>query len=169
MKHLKKIAVALVFFVAATSFVSAQSKVAHIDVQKLLSDMPEMKSAESELKKLSETFQADIQSATTELRNKYNQYSNESSTKTEEENRKRAEELQGLEKSVGDFQQNAQQELQKKQQELFGPISEKAKAAIEKVAASLGYDYVYDSQLGGGLIVAKGKDLLAEVKKELGF
>lgn len=39
MKHLKKIAVALVLFVAASSFVNAQSKVAHIDVQKLLADM----------------------------------------------------------------------------------------------------------------------------------
>lgn len=44
-------------FVAATSFVNAQSKVAHIDVTKLLADMPEMKAAEAELKKLSETYQ----------------------------------------------------------------------------------------------------------------
>ena len=51
----------------------------------------------------------------------------------------------------------------------MGPITEKAKAAIEKVAASQGIDYVIDASPGGGLIVAKGKDLLPEVKKELGF
>lgn len=169
MKHLKKIAVALVLFVAATSFVSAQSKVAHIDVQKLLADMPAMKTAESELKKLSETYQADIQGSMTELQNKYTQYKNEAASKTEEENQKRALELQGFEKNIGEAQQKAQQDLQKKQGELFGPISEKAKVAIEKVAANLGYDYVIDAQAGGGLIVAKGKDLLAEVKQELGF
>lgn len=169
MKHLKKIAVALVLFVAASSFVNAQSKVAHIDVQKLLADMPAMKTAESELKKLSETYQADIQGSMTELQNKYTQYKNEAASKTEEENQKRALELQGFEKNIGEAQQKAQQDLQKKQGELFGPISEKAKVAIEKVAASLGYDYVIDAQAGGGLIVAKGKDLLAEVKQELGF
>jgi len=169
MKHLKKIAVALVLFVAASSFVNAQSKVAHIDVQKLLADMPEMKAAESELKKLSETYQADIQASMTELQNKYTLYKNEAGAKTEDENQKRALELQNFEKNIGEAQQAAQQEIQKKQGELFGPISEKAKAAIEKVAATQGFDYVIDAQAGGGLIVAKGKDLLAEVKQELGF
>jgi outer membrane protein len=42
-------------------------------------------------------------------------------------------------------------------------------AAIEKVAAAQGIQYVMDSTQGGGVIVAKGKDLLPEVKKELGF
>jgi len=169
MKHLKKIAVAFILFVAATSFVNAQSKVAHIDVQKLLADMPEMKAAESELKKLSETYQADIQASITEFQNKATLYQNESPSKTKEENEKRALELQGFEKNIGEARQAAQQDIQKKQAELFGPISEKAKAAIEKVAAAQGYDYVIDAQIGGGLIVAKGKDLLAEVKQELGF
>ncbi len=169
MKHLKKIAVAIVLFVAATGFVNAQSKVAHINVQQLLSEMPEMKAAEAELKKLQETYRADIESSMTELKNKYTQYSNEATSKSEEENQKRAQELQGFEKNIGEAQQAAQQELQKKQAELFAPISEKAKAAIEKVAAAQGFDYVMDATQGGGLIVAKGKDLLPAVKKELGF
>jgi len=37
------------------------------------------------------------------------------------------------------------------------------------VASAQGYDYVIDAQAGGGLIVAKGKDLLADVKTALGF
>ena len=169
MKEVKKIVVALVLIIAATSFVNGQSKVAHIDVTQLLSQMPEMKAAEAELKKLQETYRADIESSMTELKNKYTQYSNESASKSEEENQKRAQELQGFEKNIGEAQQNAQQELQKKHAELFAPISEKAKIAIEKVAAAQGFDYVLDAQAGAGLIVAKGKDLLAEVKQELGF
>lgn len=169
MKQVKKIAVAFVLFIAATSFVNAQSKVAHIDVTQLLSQMPEMKSAEAELKKLQETYNADIQASMTELRNKFTQYQNEAAAKSKEENDKRALELQGFEKNIGEAQQAAQQEFQKKQGELFAPISEKAKAAIEKVAAAQGYDYVIDAQAGGGLIVAKGKDLLVDVKKDLGF
>jgi outer membrane protein len=55
MKSLKKIALALVVFVGMTSMAQAQSKVAHINVQELLMDMPEMKAAEAELQKLSET------------------------------------------------------------------------------------------------------------------
>ena len=169
MKQVKKIAVALMLFVAANSFVNAQSKVAHIDVTQLLAAMPEMKAAESELKKLSETYQADIQASMTEFQNKATQYQNEAPSKTKEDNEKRAAELQGIQKSINDFQQTAQRQMQEKQAELFAPISEKAKAAIEKVAAAQGYDYVIDAQAGGGLIVAKGKDLLADVKTALGF
>lgn len=169
MKHLKKISVALVLFVAATGFVNAQSKIAHIDVTQLLSAMPEMKTAEAELNKLSETYNADIEGSMTELKNKYTLYENEAASKTPEENQKRAEELQGAQKTIGEAQQTAQRELQKKQQDLFAPISDKAKAAIERVATAQGFDYVIDAQAGGGLIVANGKDLLADVKKELGI
>ena len=169
MKQVKKIAIAVVLFVAATSFVNAQSKVAHINVTELLSEMPEMKSAQAELKKLQETYRADIEDSMTELKNKYAQYSNEATSKSEEENQKRATELQGFEKNIGEAQQAAQQELQKKQAELFAPISEKAITAIQKVAAAQGFDYVMDATQGGGLIVATGMDLLSEVKKELGF
>src|SRR5690606_40997535 len=102
MKQIKRIAVAIVLFVAATSFVNAQAKIAHIDVQKLLSEMPEMKAAEAELKKLQETYRADIESSMTELRNKYTQYQNESASKSDEENQKRSLELQGCEKNIGE-------------------------------------------------------------------
>ncbi|MCK5442459.1 MAG: OmpH family outer membrane protein [Maribacter sp.] len=169
MKEVKKIVVAIVLFVAATSFVNAQSKVAHIDVTQLLSQMPEMKTAEAELKKLQETYRADIEGSMTELQNKATQYQNESPSKSEEENKRRSEELLGIEKNVRQAQQVAQQEMQKKQAELFAPISDRAKTAIEKVAAALGYDYIIDAQAGGPLIIAKGKDILPEVKLELGF
>ncbi|MFC4218688.1 OmpH family outer membrane protein [Flagellimonas marina] len=169
MKNVKRIAVALVLFVAATGFVNAQSKVAHVNVQQLLSEMPEMKAAQGELKKLQETYRADIQSSMKELQNKLTQYQNEASSKTNEENEQRAQELQGFEQNIQEAEQAAMQELQKKQQELFAPISEKAKNAIEKVAAAQGFDYVIDASPGLSLIVAKGKDLLPAVKQELGF
>ena len=169
MKQLKKVAVALVLIIAATSFVQAQSKIAHINVSDLLAQMPEMQTAQAELKKLEETYRADIQSSLDELKNKLTQYNNEAGAMSQEENQKRALELQGFERNIGEAQQAAQQELAKKQAELFEPISKKAKEAIEKVAATQGYDYVVDASPGSGVIVSKGKDLLPDVKKELGF
>ena len=169
MKHLRNIALVVVMFVAATGFVQAQNKIAHINVTELLSQMPEMKAAQGELKKLQETYKADIELSVTELKNKFTQYQNEAATMSEEENQKRAQELQGFEKNIGEAQQAAQQELAKKQAELMEPISKKAMAAIEKVATAQGFDYVVDASPGSGIIVAKGKDLLPEVKQELGF
>ncbi|MEL6304853.1 MAG: OmpH family outer membrane protein [Bacteroidota bacterium] len=169
MRNVKKMLVALVVFVAATSFANAQAKVAHINVQQLLSEMPEMKAAQSELKKLEETYTADIKGSMTEFQNKATQYQNESTSKTREENEKRALELQEFQKNIQTAEQAALKQLQQKQQELFAPISEKAKAAIEKVATAEGIEYVIDASPGLSLIVARGKDLLPAVKQELGF
>jgi len=169
MKHLKKLAVVLVLFVAATSAVQAQSKVAHINVQELLSQMPKMKNAMEELKKLEATHRATLEASMTELKNKYTQYENEAAYKSDEENQKRAQELQGYQKGIQEAEQAAAQDINKKRGDLLGPITEEAKAAIEKVAAAKGVDYVIDASQGGGLIVAKGTDIMADVKKELGF
>ncbi len=42
-------------------------------------------------------------------------------------------------------------------------------ATSDKVSKAQGYQYVLDSTQGGGVLVADGKDLLADVKTELGF
>ena len=57
--------------------------------------------------------------------------------------------------------------MQKKSTDLNNPIMDKAFKAVEKVASAGGYNYVFDS--GTGVIIAKGKDLMADVKKELGI
>lgn len=169
MRSLKSIVIAALFLVTATSSVVAQSKVAHINVQQLLADMPDMKSAQAELKKLEATYKADIEASVAELQKKFVTYQNEANSKTAEENKSRADELQAAERNIASAEQAALQELQKKQQELYAPISDKAKAAIEKVASAQGFDYVIDASPGLGLIVARGSDILADVKRELGF
>ena len=59
--------------------------------------------------------------------------------------------------------------LHTRQQDLLRPLIEKARAAIQKVAKAQGFDYVIDATPGGALILFEGKDLMAEVKTELGF
>jgi outer membrane protein len=45
----------------------------------------------------------------------------------------------------------------------------KQREAIEKVASAQGFDYVLDSSSAGSVIMAKGKDLISDVRTELGF
>ena len=49
------------------------------------------------------------------------------------------------------------------------PLYDKARTAIEKVASAQGFDYVLDASQGGGVLVANGKNIMPDVKKELGF
>ena len=169
MKHLKSLLLAATFILSASLTLQAQSKVAHINTQELVESMPDMKSAKSELEKLAKTYETDIQAMATELQNKITQYDAESSTKTDEENGKRLQEVQSMEQSIRQYQAQAQQDLQKKELDLLRPITEKAKNAILKVGNAQGFDYVLDSSQGQGVIMANGKDLLTDVKTQLGF
>ncbi|WP_461532089.1 OmpH/Skp family outer membrane protein [Sinomicrobium sp.] len=169
MKQLKTLAIAFVLAVGTVSFANAQSKVAHINVQQLMEDMPEMKAARAELEKLEKQYSADLQSSGQELQNKIKLYESEAASKTEDENQKRAEEVQGMQNNIMQARQAAEQELQKKQMELIQPILEKAQAAIQKVGKAQGFQYVLDASPGSGILLADGKDIMADVKKELGF
>jgi len=169
MKHLKNLLLTASLILVFSFNTQAQSKVAHINTQELVESMPDMKSAKSELEKLAKTYETDIQAMATELQNKITQYDAESSTKTDEENGKRLQEVQSMEQSIRQYQAQAQQDLQKKELDLLRPITEKAKNAILKVGNAQGFDYVLDSSQGQGVIMANGKDLLADVKAELGY
>ena len=169
MKQFKTLLFAAALVISATSFTQAQSKVAHINTQDLIQAMPEMKVAQAEMEKLGKTYQADIKSAATEYENKMKQYEAEASTKTDEENQKRLVEVQTMQQRIQQFQGEAQQDMQKKEIDLLKPITEKAKAAILKVARAQGFQYVLDSTHSGSVIMSVGKNLPDDVKKELGF
>ena len=169
MKQIKSLLFAAALFIGATSFTNAQSKVAHINVGELVTSMPEMKTAQAEMEQMGKTFETDIQEMMNEYKTKAKQYEAEAATKTNEDNQKRGEELAGMQQNIRQFQANAQQQLQQKELDLFEPITKKAKEAILKVAKAQGFDYVLDSSQGSGVIMAEGKDLLQDVKKELGF
>lgn len=176
MRNIRTMMVAVALFFGATSMAVAQAKIAHIDTQKLLEEMPERKSAEAQLKKLQQTYMSDIQASIKELQTKAKVYQDEASALSEAQLKareaefmKKSEEIQTMENNIRQAEQTAAQNLQKKQQELIEPILKKVRAAVEKVAAAQGIQYVLDSSNGSGVIVAKGTDLYSAVKKELGF
>ncbi|WP_411895697.1 OmpH family outer membrane protein [Winogradskyella sp. A2] len=166
MKHLKTLLFATALFIGATSFIAAQSNIAHINTQELVKAMPEYKAAQVEIEQLGKTYQTTIEGSIKELENKLKQYDAEAPSQTQEENQKRMQEVEEMKQSLGQYQQQAQKDIQEKEFNLLKPITEKAKAAIEKVATAQNIDYVLEA---GGLIVAKGKDLMADVKAELGL
>lgn len=169
MKKMKTILVALAIFVGATSFVNAQSKVAHINAQELIEAMPEYKAAQTSLEKVQKTYDTEIKAMLKELDTKAKLYDSEAESKTDEENQKRVMEIQGMQDNVQAYRQQALQDLDKKRFDVFKPILEKAQSTIQKVGRAQGYQYVLDSTLGSGIILADGKDLMVDVKKDLGI
>lgn len=166
MKQLKTTVFLFMTFFALSFAAQAQGKLAHVNTQEIIEALPETIAADNQLKKMEETYRKDIQASATEYQKKLELYQGEAESQPKEVNERRAQELADAEARIREAQQSAAQEIQKKRSDLFAPIRDKVMAAIQKVAANLGYDYVIDVQ---ALIVAKGKDISPEVKKELGL
>ncbi len=168
MKLFKNLLLVSVLFLGFTT-TQAQSKIAHINIQELVKAMPQTKQMEEELKKVAQAYDSDYKTQTTALQAKLQKYDQEAATQTDTENQKRALEVEELKKKLQLFAQGAQQELQKKQFDLFVPIENEAQKAIKDVATSKGFQYVLDSSPGKGLVVFTGEDLMAAVKAKLGI
>ena len=76
-------------------------------------------------------------------------------------------ELQDLENRIKIFDEQAQEDLQSKQEELLKPLIDKAKAAIAEVAKENGYTYVFDTSVGALLYFELSDDIIELVKKKL--
>ena len=168
MKNLKSLFVTFLMALPMT-FSYAQSKVAHIDTQKLIGEMPEVIAAQKQLEQLEKTYTSEIENTYKEFQTKAQSYSADAANQTDVTNQARQKELETMQQNINQYRETAAQDLQKKQVEMMRPLYDKARAAIEKVAAAQGFDYVLDASAGGSVIMAKGKDLMTDVKAELGF
>lgn len=145
----------------------AQSTVAHINSQELIETMAAYKDAMSELDKIDKTYRTQIDDMLKEAQKTNERYQAEANTKTEEENQRRMEKLQEMQDNIMSFSQDAQEQLKKKQESMLRPILERAREIIQKVARAKGYEYVLDSSIGTGVLLADGYNLMDDVKAEL--
>ncbi len=165
MKHLKTLLIAVVIFFGAMT-ANAQTKTAHVDVNEIMTKMPAIADAKKQLEKITQTYESEFTTMRNEYQAKVTKYSAEAETVTEAVNQERMKEVADMEKRIQDFGQNAQQELQKKEQDLFKPIQEQVRASITKVGKAKGFQYVLDSSM---VLLADGPDITSDVKKDLGF
>lgn len=168
MKQIKTLLIALTLFVGTQ--INAQAKIAHIDVQELMTSMPEMKTAQTQIDKIKEQYDKEYRTMVQEYQTKLQKYEQEAPTAGEATNEARSKEMQDMGGRIQQYQQSAAKELEQKQMDLLKPILEKAQAAIQKVAKAKGVNYVLDATSPGTLLfVDGGIDLMADVKKELKF
>lgn len=169
MKNLKIILITLIFFVVTHQQIYAQGKIAHIDVSQLMAVMPEMKAAEIQIDKLSKTYDSEYAKMVEDFKAKVKKYDSEAATTKNAVKDARKAELIEMRTRIDQHKETAYKELQTRQEAIYKPIVEKARKAIQKVGKAKGYQYVIDSTLGTDVVLADGHDLLADVKKELGF
>jgi outer membrane protein len=103
-----------------------------------------------------------------EIQKKMQDYQSQESTMADAVKQIRQQELQEMNQRIQLFYQTAEQDIQKKQQELLAPVHEKMVKAIKAVGDREGYTYIFDS--AAMQYIADGaNDVMPNVKKELGI
>jgi outer membrane protein len=160
--------VLLIFVSLIIAQISAQTtKLAFLNADKILQEMPETKAAEAEITKLNKEYSDYI----IQLRNEYSQKLNFLQQNKDSVSsfilEQKIDELKIIEQKISDFQQKAQSDLLKKSEELYAPAKKKLFEAIEVVRKEKGYSEVLNSSTG--LILASdGKNNIEEdVRKKL--
>mgnify|MGYP000089483443 FL=1 len=145
----------------------SQNKFGYIDSQELLMLMPERKNAESEVQNFAKSLESQLAAMTAEYQESVQDYQSNEASYTDLIKQDKIAEITGLEQRIQAFQQNAQQSLQKKEQELLEPILSKARSAIEEVAIEGNFTYIFDKSVGSILYAKESENVLSLVKKKL--
>jgi len=163
------LAIALTLGFAGTAV--AQQKMGHLNVDELLSIMPETKSAEGEIQKYAQQLEGDATAMQGEYMTKMQNAQANVDTWTQLRLQKEQEELESMGQRIMQFNQSAQQELQRKQMDLMMPIIEKAQEAVNVVAKEQGLTYVLDASASKAVVIYLdgGDDIMPLVKAQLGI
>ncbi|WP_245882952.1 OmpH family outer membrane protein [Hymenobacter chitinivorans] len=165
------LAVAVLTISTATSALAqAPLKIGYTSVEYVLSQMPESRQIESDLKAYSSQLEAQLKSKYADYQAKAEAYQKGASTMTEVVRADKEKELTGLQNSIQEFQRSADQSLQQKQQALLKPALDKLQKTIDAVAEENGYTYVLNSDGASPVLLhgPKEGDISDLVLKKMG-
>jgi outer membrane protein len=165
---MKKIALML-FAGVLLSTASIAQKFGYVNSQELLQDMPEMKKANTDLTAFAKQYQDQLETMGKEFDKKGQEYQAGSASMTAARKEAMEKELQGLQTRIQEYNQSAQEKVQKRKEELYKPLLEKADKAIKDVAKEKGFDYVFDASAGSILYAKDSDNILDLVKAKLGI
>jgi outer membrane protein len=167
---IKSFKVAAILMLCTAFMANAQSlKFGHINSTDLLSMMPEIKVADSTLQSFGKSLENQLKTMTNEYQSKIADYRANEATMAEPVKQARAQEIGDLEQRIQEFQESAQQSIQKKKEELYSPVVKKAEDAIKAVAEDKKYSYIFDTSVGVVLFAQESDDIMPAVKAKLGL
>ncbi len=157
---MNKIFFVLLFFAfGAVTQLSAQ-RIAIVDITKVLEELPDYKSAQTDLDNLAATWRQEIALEYDQIKAMYNKYQAEQVLLTEDARKAKEDEIMEREKAVRELQRDKfgpEGQLFRKRQDLVQPIQERVYAAIQNYAEDRGFDFIFDKGGTGGLIFSNAE------------
>ena len=167
MKKILKLTLVVAAVLCSTSVFAP--KLARVNTQEIFAVMPETKEMQQNLDAFGKELQEQLEQIQVEFNNRYAEFEKAQATMNPTVKQMKQAELNGLQQRYAEFQQIAQQDFAKKQQELAAPIQKKLDDAIAKVAKTAGYTAVFDAMMFVYADAAQVVDINGAVKKELGI
>lgn len=165
----KKIAF-LLLCVFPIGLMGQEVKLGHINSQEILSLMPERTEIEKTLNDLQTQWENELLKMREEYYAKIKEFQDKQATMPESIKQARQSEIVEIEQRINTFNQTASSDLQKKQQELFTPVIDKVKKAINEVGSENNYTYIFDLSTQSIVYQSpKSNDVTPLVKKKLGL
>ncbi|CAM3481374.1 OmpH family outer membrane protein [Aequorivita lipolytica] len=156
----------VVFFIGLSTF--AQGKVGAVDVDYILSKMPEMEAINTQVQTYGKQLDIDLNKKIDEYKILVEAYKTGEATFTPEQKKTKQNELITSEADIQKFQQNGAKLMDIKQQESLKPLYKKIGEALDKVAKEQGYTQVM--QTNQDLVyLDPNYDLTTPVLTELGI
>ena len=163
------------FFSALIAFcfssLNAQ-RIAIVDINQVLGDMVEYKTAQKELDEVAAQWRQEISKEQDKVKSLYNKYQAEQVLLTDDIKKQREDEIVAKETEVREMQKRRfgpEGDLFKKRQQMVAPVQDKVFAAIEAYAAERGYDLIFDKAGAAGLLFVKPEfDKTEDIKKKVG-
>ena len=169
MKKLAATTLALLLFVGVTM----AQKFAFVDSDYILQNIPSYNAAQTELDKVSETWEAEVALEYTEIETMYKTYQSERVLLTDEMKKQREDDILAAERQVKELQAKyfgPDGDLSKKRQELVKPIQDAIYKAVKELSAEGSYAVIFDTASGAAILYSNPRyDLSDEVLEKLGY
>ena len=169
-KHSLKLIITVLLIAFNIVNIQAQKfKYGYLNSDKLLSDMTEVKNANKQLETFITQINEHIKAKNKEYQQKIADYKKNEKTFSELIKKDKQNELNKLQEAIKQFQVNAQNEINKKKNELYKPAINKLKKVIIKFAKLNSYKFIIDKNTGQLLYYEEEDNIEPFIRKELGI
>jgi outer membrane protein len=176
-KNMKKIATVLILAICLTFGITklqaqGNQKMAYIDTEYILQNIPEYNDAQEEINQMSVNWAKELKTLQNKIDQMVREYQTESVLLSDDMKNKREAAIAAKEQELADLQMQyfgPEGELFTKKIELIQPIQEKVYNAITQVAQVKNYAFVLDKAAGNTILYCNEKfDISDEVLDEIG-
>lgn len=150
-------------------FASAQTlKIGVVDTNEIFAALPETAAAQKTIQEYNTKYETEYNNLLSEMEKQYKDFQAMPDTELPAIKERKARELQDTQQKIQAFEQNAMQDIQKKQEELMAPIMQKIKDAIESVGREGSYSLIQEAQ-SQLYVGAPVENITQKVKSKLGL